>query len=117
MDFHEERMKKLSFIESLFEQDIEKLDFYCYENSLKFNEILLTKGMKDPIIWDLIKKEIISFETSVLIDCFSFFSEIWYPLNPLTREWRNKLFNYKYVIDFRKKDLKKIQLIYKKVFV
>jgi len=108
VEFHKERMKKIGSLESHFQNELEKIEFLLFDKNLNFQQIILTNGLKTPII---IEGEFghLSLETLTIIDHFTDFAQTWLPLNPLLKIKRFMITKYKRLLRLSEYDYQKIE--------
>ena len=92
-DFHNYRMKRFLALESTFERELEELEFYLTSNSISFDDSLLTFGIKDPIIVNRFLRPT-SLETFAVLENFTNFTRMWFPINPLQQLRKNLIYKY-----------------------
>jgi hypothetical protein len=96
--FHNDRVKRVSGLESLFHSDVEKIEFYLIDKRLTLQSILLTSATKSPILVQDAQTLGVSFETLTVINHFTNFTDVWFPLHPLLKIRRLQLHKYKYLL-------------------
>lgn len=96
--FHKDRIKRVSGLESLFHSDAEKIEFYLIDNKLSLQDILLTSSTNSPILIQESQSLGASFETLAVINFFTSFTDLWFPLHPLLKLRRLQLHKYKVLL-------------------
>lgn len=99
LEFHSRRMDLLDSLDVVFKKEMENLELVVSDYCIRFDELLVIQPTKDPLLLNYMP--ILSFETIIIIDYFSGFTDIWFPINPLQKQ-RRMLFNkYGYLLDIK----------------
>lgn len=110
--FHNDRIKRVSGLESLFHSDVEKLEFYLIDKGLTLHSILLTSATNSPILIQDARTLGVSFETLTVINYFTSFTDLWFPLHPLLKTRRLQLHKYKHLLHIADKRYDKLRSIF-----
>lgn len=110
--FHNDRVKRVSGLESLFRGDVEKIEFYLIDKKLTLQSILLTSATKSPILIQEARTLDVSFETLAVINHFTSFTDLWFPLHPLLKIRRLQLHKYKYLLHIADKRYDRLRSIF-----
>lgn len=113
IEYHQNRMKRIGALESIFSREMEILEFLLVDSKLTFNKAILTTGIKDPIIIQWWKE--LSFESWALLNHFSYFTDLWYPINPFQKQRRNNLHKYKYLLSLRERRYEQLNQTYQSI--
>ena len=113
-DFHNYRMKRFLALESTFERELEELEFYLTSNSISFDDSLLTFGTKDPIIVNRFLRPT-SLETFAVLENFTNFTRMWFPINPLQQLRKNLIYKYSMLLRLNERNLAKMKEKYQQL--
>jgi len=113
-DFHNYRMKRFLALESTFERELEELEFYLTSNSISFDNSLLTFGTKDPIIVNRFLRPT-SLETFAVLENFTNFTRMWFPINPLQQLRKNLIYKYSMLLRLNERNLAKMKEKYQQL--
>lgn len=113
-DFHNYRMKRFLALESTFERELEELEFYLTSNSISFDSSLLTFGTKDPIIVNRFLRPT-SLETFAVLEHFTNFTRMWFPINPLQQLRKNLIYKYSMLLRLNERNLAKMKEKYQQL--
>lgn len=108
-DFHQNRIKVISSLESRFNQDCSKINWWLIDNDKKFSDLVLTRGLNPCIIIDLYQDIGISLESLLILDKHVDFLSEWYPINPLWKERRLQYVKYRNLLFQMNKNFDLIQ--------
>lgn len=104
VQFHKDRMKRVTSLESLFQRDAEKIEFYLVDKGITLQDIILTSSSNSPILVQDVKAIGVSFETLAIINQFTSFTDLWFPLNPLLKIRRLQLHKYTCLLNSSEKN-------------
>lgn len=93
-EYHDARIKRLSYLKSLFKMDCDTIDYHLYEK----NETLTTLTFPS-IILPLYRKKKIALETLAIFDYFTGWAVEWTPDNPFEIERRLQIAKYKHLLN------------------
>lgn len=113
--FHKDRIKRISGLESLFDRDVDKIDFYLADNKIEFETLLLTSATNSPILIQDAQILGVSLETLSIIDHFTGFTGMWFPVHPLLKMRRLQLHKYRYLLHIVDKRYEKLKKIFQKL--
>ena len=113
-DFHNYRMIRFLALESTFERELEELEFYLTSNSISFDDSLLTFGTKDPIIVNRFLRPT-SLETFAVLENFTNFTRMWFPINPLQQLRKNLIYKYSMLLRLNERNLAKMKEKYQQL--
>lgn len=115
IEFHKSRIKRVHGLENLFQSDMDKIDYYLFDNKIDLQEILLTTATESPIIIRESQQLGLSFETLACLDFFTKFIDLWLPIHPLLKMRRLQLCKYKYVLHIEGKRYDKLNSTFQKI--
>jgi|PlaIllAssembly_1097288.scaffolds.fasta_scaffold00009_29 hypothetical protein len=108
---HQNRMMRFGALERTFLDDGEKIEEYLKDHELRMDALVLTSGIKSPIIMELYPATI-SLETLAVLEHLTGFIGSWFPINPL-QKWRRLIIHkYSYLLRFEERNVDKIQSVY-----
>lgn len=114
IDYHNYRMKRFGSLESTFSREIDIIEQYLIEEKTCLESVLLTNGTKDPIIIGKFMRPI-SLETFAVIEHFSSFTRMWFPVNPLQQLRRKLIYKYSMLLRLGERDLAKMKEKYHQI--
>ncbi len=108
---HQNRMMRFGALERTFLDDCEKIEEYLTDHELRIDDLVLTSGIKSPIIMELYPA-MISLETLAVLEHLTGFIGSWFPINPL-QKWRRLIIQkYSFLLRFEERNADKIQSVY-----
>lgn len=110
--FHTERIRRVSGLESLFHSDAEKIEFYFIDKKIDLRTALLTTGTNSPTLIQDARTVGVSFETLTVLNHFTSFTDLWFPLHPLLKVRRLQLHKYKHLLHLADRKYDKLQSTY-----
>jgi len=102
---HQNRMMRFGALERTFVDDCEKIAF-----NNQVDDISLITGIRSSIM-DLYPATI-SLETLAILDHFTGFTRIWFPINPLQKWRRLIVYKYQFLLRLNERNMEKIQNAY-----
>lgn len=94
-EIHRKRLRRINSLQNTVSNDLSLIEDYCDDRGIEFKTVFLTYGMGDPIICQI---NTVSLETLVILDRIYFFSDTWFPINPLKKEIKLRLKKYDHLL-------------------
>lgn len=116
IDYHHFRMKRFGSLESTFSREADDLEHYLITEETCLKTVLLTRGTNDPIIIDRFMRPT-SLETFAVLENFSSFTRMWFPINPLQQMRRSLIYKYSMLLRLGERDLVKMKERYHQLSV